>query len=98
MTHMIKSEDINLKQETSITKNIREILRASLQLDDRADDLTADSLLLGEIPELDSMAVAMVIGSLEDEFEIHIEADEISGETFETFGSLCAFIKDKLEN
>jgi acyl carrier protein len=95
MTDILKPENMNLEVKISIPQNTREILRAALQLDERADNLTENSLLLGEIPELDSMAVAMVIGAIEDEYDIQIEADEISGETFETFGSLCDFIKEK---
>jgi len=80
----------------STTENVREVLRATLQIGDRADELTEDTLLLGNLPELDSMAVAMIVTSIEEHFDIFIEDDEISAETFETFGSLCSFVDEKL--
>lgn len=57
--------------------------------------LTADSPLLGSIPELDSMAVVSVITALEEQFGIDIGDDDISASTFETVGSLAAFVEQK---
>ena len=79
----------------SIVEEVRETLKIILQIGDRAAELDNDSLLLGNIPELDSMAVAMLITSLEEHFDILVEDDEISADTFETFGSLCDFITEK---
>tara|TARA_B100001939_G_scaffold348054_1_gene372310 strand:+ start:5242 stop:5493 length:252 start_codon:yes stop_codon:yes gene_type:complete len=79
----------------SAVENVREVLKATLQIGERADALTPDTPLLGNIPELDSMAVAMLVTSLEEHFDIFIEDDEISAETFETFGALCDFVEEK---
>ena len=80
----------------TIIDDIREILRTTLQIGDRADDIESDTPLLGNIPELDSMAVAMLITALEEHFDIFVDDDDISAETFETFGSLCDFVEEKL--
>ncbi|WP_260927964.1 phosphopantetheine-binding protein [Novosphingobium sp. 9] len=61
----------------------------------QADSFTDDSGLFGELPELDSMAVAGLLTELEDRFDIIIEDDEIDGEMLETFGALKAFVADK---
>ena len=45
---------------------IKIILRDTLNLGDRADRLTADSPLLGGLPEFDSMAVVTVVTMIED--------------------------------
>jgi acyl carrier protein len=58
--------------------------------------LSADTLLFGNLPELDSMAVATVLTALEDRFQILIDDDEVSGELFATVGSLAAFVAGKL--
>ncbi|HZV67486.1 MAG TPA: acyl carrier protein [Telluria sp.] len=58
--------------------------------------LNAQSALLGSIPELDSMAVVSIIGALEEQFGIVVDDDEISAATFETLGSLSAFVADKM--
>jgi acyl carrier protein len=78
-----------------VEQQVRSILRDTLQLGDRASRLTADTALLGNLPELDSMAVVTVITALEDRFGFVIEDDEISAETFATFGSLVDFVQGK---
>ncbi len=52
--------------------------------------------LLGNIPELDSMAVATLITSLEDHFGFAIADDEIDGSNFATVGTLVEFVRSKL--
>lgn len=51
--------------------------------------------LLGSVPELDSMAVVGVLTAIEDELGIEIADDEVSAETFATFGSLLDFVRSK---
>ncbi|MEM7223682.1 MAG: acyl carrier protein [Pseudomonadota bacterium] len=75
---------------------VRSLLGEVLQLGDRAQSLTQETALLGSLPELDSMAVASVIASLEDRFDIIVEDDEISAETFRTVGSLTDYVELKL--
>jgi acyl carrier protein len=75
---------------------IKDVLRAALQLGARADRLTAASGLLGSIPEFDSMAVVTVLTMLEEEFGITVDDDEISAEVFQTLGTLTAFVERKV--
>lgn len=79
----------------TVEEQVRGVLRDVLSLGDRADRLAQDSALLGSVPELDSMAVVNVIAALEDRFGIAVDDDEISGDTFETLGSLVAFVAAK---
>ena len=60
-----------------------------------AAGLNADSGLFGDLPELDSMAVARVLTAIEDHFAFHIDDDEVDAELFETLGSLTAFVTAK---
>lgn len=76
--------------------DIRKILRDTLQLGDRADQLTAASPLLGAVPEFDSMAVVTVLTMVEDEFGVTIDDDEVSAEIFETVGTLAGFVDRKV--
>ena len=76
--------------------DIREILRETLQLGERADSLTANSPLLGAVPEFDSMAVVAVITTIEDDFGLTIDDDEVSADVFETVGSLAGFVERKV--
>ncbi len=76
---------------------VAEVLGASLGLaPDVTASLASETRLFGNLPELDSMAVATVLTALEDRFGILIDDDEISGELFETVGSLAGFVAGKL--
>ena len=77
-------------------EHIRGVLRATLNLGDRAASLTEASPLLGGLPEFDSMAVVAVVTMLEDELGITVHDDELSAEVFATVGSLCQFVEGKL--
>jgi acyl carrier protein len=79
-----------------VEQQVRLILRDTLQLGDRAMRLQAGTALLGSVPELDSMAVVAVITALEDRFGFVVADDEISGETFATFGALVRFVQSKV--
>jgi acyl carrier protein len=76
--------------------DIKTILRDTLQLGDRADQLTAASPLLGAVPEFDSMAVVTVLTMVEERFGIEIDDDEVSANVFETVGSLSDFVSRKV--
>lgn len=77
-------------------EEVRNILGDVLSLGDRAQTLKKDSILLGNLPELDSMAVVNVITALEDYYDFSVDDDEISAQTFETLGSLARFVEQKL--
>lgn len=79
------------------TERLKRILADTLQLGRRADSLTPSSRLLGAIPEFDSMAVVTVLTMIEDEFGIAIADDEVTGEVFETLGTLSSFIQAKTD-
>ena len=67
-----------------------------LGLGKRAVQFGPESGLLGHVPELDSMAVATLITSLEEHFGFTVDDDEIDGSVFATVGSLVEFVKTKL--
>lgn len=77
--------------------DVLQVLDNALTLDGRALTFTADTPLLGALPELDSMAVVALINALEDQFGVVMADDEISGETFSTVGSLTQFVNTKVE-
>jgi len=94
-------------RETSIAKDakrpvetdakLRETLADVLGLSaETVDAFTTCSELFGALPELDSMAVATLLTEIEDRFSILIDDDDVDAETFETYGSLLAFVEGKL--
>lgn len=80
----------------STMQAVKDLLAQNLQLGPRADSLTPDSPLLGAMPELDSMAVVTILTAMEDHFGFVVDDDEISADTFETLGTLTAFVEQKL--
>ena len=76
-------------------EEVKNILSDVLSLGERKNSLKEDSILLGSLPELDSMAVVNVITALEEHFGITVDDDEISASTFETLGSLARFVEQK---
>ena len=77
-------------------EDVKNILTEALHLGAAGAALTAESPLLGALPELDSMGVVTVIAALEEQFGIVVDDDEISATTFETVGSLAAFVAEKV--
>ena len=80
-----------------VSEDVKNIFINTLNLDQRNDSLNSNSILLGNIPEFDSMAVINLITALEEHFGILFIDDEISAETFKTLGSLAAFVERKLQ-
>jgi acyl carrier protein len=74
------------------------VLVSVLGIEDRAADLDANTPLLGSLPELDSMAVLELVVALESRFGIAFADDEVTGEVFDTVGSLTAFVDSKRAN
>jgi acyl carrier protein len=82
--------------ELDITQEVLRILDEVLSLNGRSTTFTRDTPLLGAIPELDSMAVVTLITTLEDQFGLVVDDDDIDGSTFASVGSLADFVSSKL--
>lgn len=79
-------------------EEIKKLLDSTLQLGGRAREMNRDTPLLGSIPELDSMAVVTLITAIEEHYGFIVDDDEIDAEAFETLGSLCDFVDQKLSS
>ncbi len=77
-------------------REVLKLLDDVLSLGGRSAGFTADTPLLGAIPELDSMAVVTLITSMEERLGLVIDDDAIDGSTFATVGSLTAFVEQQL--
>lgn len=80
----------------NVTQEVLRILDEVLSLNGRASAFTVNTPLLGAIPELDSMAVVSLITSMEDQFGLVVDDDDIDGSTFATVGSLVDFVSGKI--
>ncbi|TQV74575.1 acyl carrier protein [Aliikangiella marina] len=76
-----------------VAASIKQLLIETLSLDLSVDDLSEETLLLGDIPEFDSMAIVSVITAVEEKFGFMAEDDDLSAEVFETVGSFIEFVE-----
>jgi acyl carrier protein len=84
------------RAQLDVQREVINIVGSVLDLGQRSLAFGPDTPLLGSVPELDSMAVATLITSLEDHFGFVVDDDEIDGTTFATIGSLVEFVQSKL--
>jgi acyl carrier protein len=82
--------------ELEMLDEVREILGSTLKLGNRTATLTADTPLLGNLPEMDSMAVVSIVAAIEEHYGFSVADDEISADTFATLGTLAKFVESKL--
>ncbi|GGD93416.1 hypothetical protein GCM10011515_11530 [Tsuneonella deserti] len=79
-----------------IDTQLRGILADVLGLEPgRVAEFVNETGLFGQLPELDSMAVAGLLTEMEDRLGIIIEDDDVDGEMLETYGGLLAFAEAK---
>lgn len=75
-----------------VEQEILRVLDEVLSLGGRGLAFNRSTLLLGALPELDSMAVVTLITTLEERLGVTIADDDVSGETFATVGSLVDYV------
>ena len=80
----------------NVMQDVLRVVDDVLGLKGRSASFTAETPLLGAIPELDSMGVVSLITRLEERFGITVDDDDIDGDTFATVGSLVSFVGGKL--
>lgn len=81
----------------NIQQEILHILDEAMGLKGRAMRFTRETVLLGALPELDSMAVLAVISGFEDRFGFVVEDDDLDGAIFASVGTLADYVSSKLE-
>ena len=77
----------------SMALQVTEIVKDVLQLDYAIE---GDAALLGAVPEFDSMAVITILTTLEEQFGIMIDDDEVDVSIFETVAALVSFVEGKV--
>jgi acyl carrier protein len=80
---------------TDLVPQVRSLLVRVLGIEEREHLLDASTPLLGELPELDSLAVVELAVALEEEFDIVVDDADVTGELFATVGSLAEYVADR---
>ena len=89
----IRRDDLHLTADDALRASLVAVLGLDPERVARFDDKT---LLFGALPELDSMAVATLLTDLEDRLHVHIDDEDVSAESFESFGALRDMLAHKL--
>jgi acyl carrier protein len=76
----------------NVQAEVLRVLDEVLSLEGRSAGFDRSTLLLGAIPELDSMAVVTLITTLEEQLGISVDDDDIDGEVFASVGALVDFV------
>ncbi len=84
--------------DPDVLNDVKAVLRDALGVGERVGAFGEHTLLLGELPELDSMAVVALLTALEERFDFVVYDDEISAATFYTLGSLGEFVARKMKD
>jgi acyl carrier protein len=84
-----------MESTATTTDDVKAVLVSVLGIEDRAASIDADTQLLGNLPELDSMAVLELVAAFEERFGVTIDDDEVTAEAFDTLGSLTAMVAGK---
>jgi acyl carrier protein len=81
-----------LEATVSTLDEVRMLVAEVLGITDRLATLTETTALLGSMPELDSMAVAELIASIEEKFGFEVDEADFSADVFDTIGTLTDFV------
>jgi acyl carrier protein len=77
---------------TSTLDDVKVLVAETLGISDRLGTMDASTRLLGELPELDSLAVAELIAAMETRFGIAVDGTDFTADVFETLGTLADFV------
>ena len=84
-----------MESTATTTEDVKAVLVSVLGIEDRAASIDVDTQLLGNLPELDSMAVLELVAAFEQCFGVTIDDDDVTAEAFDTLGSLTAMVAGK---
>lgn len=80
----------------ALEKEVLALLDVALSLRGRSASFDRHTVLLGALPELDSMAVLSVITLMEERFGINIADDAIDSAAFASVGTLADWLAAQL--
>jgi acyl carrier protein len=81
-----------MDKTASSLDEVRALVAETLGIEDRIGSMDASTPLLGELPELDSLAVVELATAIENKFGFEIDDADFTAEVFETLGTLTAFV------
>ncbi|MFT6902241.1 MAG: acyl carrier protein [Colwellia sp.] len=73
-------------------QQLKDVLSEILNID--TSKFISSTKLLGEISELDSMSIVLLLIEIEKQFVLEIDIEHLEAHHFETFGSLASLIQN----
>ena len=73
-------------------QQLKDVLSEILNID--TSIFISSTKLLGEISELDSMSIVLLLIEIEKRFVLKVDIEHLEAQHFETFGSLISLIKN----
>jgi len=83
--------------KTQLTLEIKQLLIDTLSLEITPAEMDDDALLLGDIPEFDSMAIVSVITALEENYGFSLADDELTADVFESIQTVVDFVLEHIK-
>ena len=83
---------------SQLTLEIKQLLIETLSLDITPLEMEDDALLLGDIPEFDSMAIVSIITALEENYQFTSADDELTADVFESITTVVEFVQQHQSN
>ena len=77
---------------TSTLDEVKALVAETLGITDRLNSLDASTPLVGSLPELDSLGVALLVAEIEDRFGFEVGFSDVMIEMFESLGTLAEFV------
>jgi acyl carrier protein len=84
---------MNIPATADTLDAVKGLIGEVLGIEDRARQMDASTGLLGDLPELDSMAVVALLAALEDHFGVTLDDSDITADNFETVGALADYVE-----
>ena len=82
-----------METTASTINQVKALIGQTLGIADRVDSMNASTRLFGSLPELDSMAVVELLVAIEERFGFQVNSTDIGADTFETVGTLAAYVE-----
>jgi acyl carrier protein len=77
---------------TSTLDEVKGLVAEALGIEDRLDSMDGSTGMLGSMPELDSLAVVVLVTAIEERFGFEIEQADFTADVLETLGTLASFV------
>jgi acyl carrier protein len=83
---------LGMDTTASTLDELKALIAQILGTEDRLDSMDASTVLLGGMPELDSVAVVELVAMIEQRFGFEVDDADFTADAFETLGTLALLI------